>query len=371
MLIGVPKEIKSHESRVGLVPASVRDLTNSGHKVLVQSSAGNGIFAYDKDYEQVGAQIVGTAEEIFAKAELVIKVKEPQIEECNMLSEGQVLFTYLHLAPDPEQTQALVDAKCTAIAYETVTDKNGGLPLLAPMSEIAGRMSIQVGANCLETAKGGRGILLGGVPGVLPGKVLVIGAGASGTSASRVASGIGADVTVLDLSVARLRQIEEIFGTKVKTAYSTAETLERLLTEADLIIGAVLVPGANAPKLVSRTMLKKMKKGAVIVDIAIDQGGCLETSKPTTHAEPTFIEEGIVHYCVTNMPGVVAQSSSYALNNATLPYTKSLAKLGWKKAIAQDNDLGRGLANGVNIHAGKITCEPVAREQNKPFVAIQ
>ena len=367
MLIGVPKEIKTHEYRVGLVPASVQDLVKNGHKVIIQKNAGDGIFAYDKEYQEAGATIVDSAEEIFQKAEMVIKVKEPQLNECKMLNEGQVLFTYLHLAPDPEQTNALKESGCTAIAYETVTDKNGGLPLLAPMSEIAGRMSIQVGANCLETAKGGRGILLGGVPGVLPGKVLVIGGGASGTSAIRVATGIGADVTVLDLSVARLRQIEEIFGAKVKTAYSTIAKLQALLTEADLVVGAVLVPGANAPKLISREMLKKMKKGSVVVDIAIDQGGCLETSKPTTHSKPTFNEEGVIHYCVTNMPGVVAQSSSYALNNVTLPYAKSIANNGWRKAIEKDS----GLAMGVNINAGHITCEPVAREQNQPYKSIQ
>ena len=363
MLIGVPKEIKTHEYRVGLVPESVRDLVESGHNVLVESGAGRGIVAEDEHYEAAGATMVPSREKIFEKVDMIVKVKEPQIEECQILREGQVLFTYLHLAPDRKQTEALCASGCTAIAYETVTDERGGLPLLAPMSEIAGRMSIQVGAHCLETAQGGRGILLGGVPGTLPAKVVVIGAGASGSSAVRIAAGVGADITVLDLSIEKLRSVENIFANTVRTAYSSAAVLERLLAEADLVVGAVLVPGANAPKVISREMLKGMKRGSVVVDIAIDQGGCLETSKPTTHAEPTFVEEDVVHYCVTNMPGVVAQSSSYALNNVTLPYARALAAKGWERAVAED----AGLRNGVNVSGGKVTYEAVARAQGREY----
>ena len=366
VLIGVPKEIKTHEYRVGLVPESVQDLVGAGHRVLVERGAGRGIFADDEQYEAAGAVMVSTREEIFEKVDMIVKVKEPQLEECALLREGQVLFTYLHLAPDREQTEALCASGCTAIAYETVTDVHGGLPLLAPMSEIAGRMSIQIGAHFLETVQGGRGILLGGVPGTLPGKVVVIGAGASGSSAVRIAAGVGADITVLDLSMEKLRLLESVFANTVKTAYSSKAILERLLAEADLVVGAVLVPGANAPKVISREMLKGMKRGSVVVDIAIDQGGCLESSKPTTHAAPTFVEEEVIHYCVTNMPGIVAQSSSYALNNVTLPYARALAAKGWERAVAED----AGLRNGVNVSGGKVTYEAVAKSQGKAYTPL-
>jgi alanine dehydrogenase len=363
MRIGVPKEIKNHEYRVGLVPAGVRELVASGHQVLVQTSAGAGIGVEDAAYVAAGAKIVATAKEVFDGADMVVKVKEPQLAECKMLRPGQVLFTYLHLAADAAQANALMASGATAIAYETVTAPNGSLPLLTPMSEVAGRMSVQVGAASLQKANGGLGVLLGGVPGVPPAKVVVLGGGVSGTSAAEIAVGMRADVTVVDRSLKRLRELDALFGGRLKTAASTAEAIESLVTQADLVIGAVLVVGAAAPKLVTRDMVSKMKKGAVMVDISIDQGGCFETSRPTTHAEPTFVVDGVVHYCVTNMPGAVPRTSTFALTNATLPYVRQLADLGVEKALAADPHL----AAGLNVHAGAITCEAVARDLNLAF----
>lgn len=363
MLIGIPKEIKVHEYRVGMTPASVREAVLHGHAVLVQSGAGAGIGCDDTAYREVGAEVVATAEEVFARAEMVVKVKEPQPNECAMLREGQILFTYLHLAPDPVQANLLSQSGCTAIAYETVTDNRGGLPLLAPMSEVAGRMSIQVGAMCLQKAAGGRGILLGGVPGVLPARVVIIGGGIAGTQAARVAVGMGAEVTILDNSLARLRYLDDIFGFRLRTVYSTVQALEETTQQADLVIGAVLIPGAAAPKLISRDHLAKMRTGSVLVDISIDQGGCFETSKPTTHQDPTYIVSGIVHYCVANMPGAVPYTSTIALNNATLPYTLALADKGWRRACREDPHL----LNGLNIHSGKISCKMVAEALNLKY----
>jgi alanine dehydrogenase len=356
MKIGVPKEIKIHEYRVGLVPAGVRELVGAGHQVLVQSGAGAGIGFEDAHYEAAGAEVAARAADVFSDAELIVKVKEPQLAECKMLRSGQTLFTYLHLAADPEQAHALMASGSTAIAYETVTAADGSLPLLTPMSEVAGRMSVQVGANCLQKANGGFGVLLGGVPGVPPAKVVILGGGVSGTHAAEMAVGLRADVTVVDRSVKRLRELSSIFGSRLKTVYSTAHAIEELVRDADLVIGAVLIAGAAAPKLVTRPMVKSMKPGAVLVDIAIDQGGCFETSRPTTHAEPTFILDGIIHYCVTNMPGAVPRTSTFALTNATLPYVKALADHGWRQALAAD----AGLARGLNVHAGQLTHEAVA-----------
>jgi alanine dehydrogenase len=363
MRIGVPKEIKNHEYRVGLVPSGVRELVASGHQVLVQSTAGAGIGVDDAAYVAAGAKIVETAKEVFDGAELVVKVKEPQLTECKMLRPGQVLFTYLHLAADPAQANALMASGATAIAYETVTSANGSLPLLTPMSEVAGRMSVQVGADSLQKANGGVGVLLGGVPGVQPAKVVVLGGGVSGTAAAEIAVGMRADVTVVDRSLKRLRELDALFAGRLKTVASTADAIESLVTQADLVIGAVLVVGAAAPKLVTRDMVSKMKKGAVMVDISIDQGGCFETSRPTTHADPTFVVDGVVHYCVTNMPGAVPRTSTFALTNATLPYVRQLANLGVEKALAADPHL----AAGLNVHAGAITCEAVARDLNLPY----
>ena len=363
MRIGVPKEIKNHEYRVGLVPAGVRELVASGHQVQVQTTAGAGIGVDDAAYVAAGAKIVSSAQEIFDGAELVVKVKEPQLAECQMLRPGQTLFTYLHLAADPAQANALMASGATAIAYETVSAPNGSLPLLTPMSEVAGRMSVQVGAASLQKANGGLGVLLGGVPGVQPAKVVVLGGGVSGTSAAEIAVGMRADVTVVDRSLKRLRELDALFGGRLKTVASTAEAIESLVTQADLVIGAVLVVGAAAPKLVTRAMVGKMKKGAVLVDISIDQGGCFETSKPTTHADPTFVVDGVVHYCVTNMPGAVPRTSTFALTNATLPYVRQLADLGVEKALAADPYL----AAGLNVHSGEITCEAVARDLNIPY----
>jgi alanine dehydrogenase len=357
MKIGVPKEIKVHEYRVGMVPAGVKELVQAGHQVQVQTGAGAGIGCIDDTYRAAGATIAKGAEEIFASSDMVVKVKEPQLAECRMLRPGQVLFTYLHLAADREQTLALMASGATAIAYETVTAADGSLPLLTPMSEVAGRMSVQVGASCLQKANGDCGVLLGGVPGVAPAKVIVLGGGVSGTHAAEMAVGLRADVTVVDRSIKRLRELSALFGNQLKTVYSTAHAIEELVSDADLVIGAVLIAGAAAPKLVTRAMLKTMKPGAVLVDIAIDQGGCFETSRPTTHAEPTYVEEGVIHYCVTNMPGAVPRTSTFALTNATLSYVKSLADLGWQKAIAADVGLGRGL----NVHAGQITYAAVAK----------
>jgi alanine dehydrogenase len=356
MLIGVPKEIKTHEYRVGLVPSSVRELIHNGHQALVQTGAGQGIGFDDEAYKAAGAEIAPTAAEVFAKAEMIVKVKEPQPNECKMLRSGQLLFTYLHLAPDPEQTKGLLESGCTAVAYETVTNARGDLPLLSPMSEVAGRMSVQVGAHCLEKEPGGAGILLGGVPGVPPGKVVILGGGVSGTHAARMAMGLEAHVTVIDRSLDRLKQLDEEFGSKLYTQYATVDAIEQHVIGADLVIGAVLVPGAAAPKLVTRAMLKRMRPGSVLVDISIDQGGCFETSKPTTHANPTYVVDGIVHYCVANMPGAVARTSTFALNNATLPFAVALANKGYRRACAEDVHLRHGL----NIHAGKVTYKAVA-----------
>lgn len=367
MRIGVPKEIKNHEYRVGLTPAGARELVAHGHEVMVETMAGAAIGLSDEKYLAAGAHIVSTANEVFADAELVIKVKEPQPAECKRLQEGQVLFTYLHLAPDPEQTKALVKSGCVAIAYETVTDSRGGLPLLAPMSEVAGRMSIQAGAHALEKAQGGLGVLLGGVPGVAPADVVILGGGVVGYNAARVAVGMGARVTVLDKSLARLNQLDQLFEGRLLTEYSTTDAVEHHVTRADLVIGAVLVPGAAAPRLVTRAMLKLMKPGAVVVDVAIDQGGCFETSKPTTHQDPTYVVDGIVHYCVANMPGGVARTSTFALTNATLPYALALAGKGYRKALLDDVHLREGL----NVHEGKITYKAVAEALGHPYTPTQ
>ena len=356
MLIGTPKEIKNHEYRVGLTPAGVRELNSRGHQVMIQVGAGLGIGIADEMYRHAGAELVANADEIFRRAEMIVKVKEPQPDECRMLWEGQVLFTYLHLAPDPEQTKALIDSGCVAIAYETVSDGRGGLPLLAPMSEVAGRMSIQAGAHAMEKAQGGNGVLLGGVPGVAPANVAIIGGGVVGYNAARIAVGMGADVSILDRSLTRLGWLDTVFDGRLKTLYSTADAVEDCVAQADLVIGAVLVPGAAAPKLVTRKMLKSMKPGAVIVDVAIDQGGCFETSRPTTHQAPTYLVDGIVHYCVANMPGGVARTSTFALTNATLPHVLALADKGYKNAMLADPHL----RDGLNIHLGKVTYKAVA-----------
>jgi len=356
MLIGVPKEIKNHEYRIGLTPAGVRELVVNGHDVMVENNGGAAIGFDNEQYIAAGAKIIDTAEEIFATAEMIIKVKEPQPNECQMLRPGQLLFTYLHLAPDPQQTELLVASGATCIAYETVTDARGTLPLLAPMSEVAGRMSIQAGAHHLEKAQGGLGCLLGGVPGVAPAKVLVIGGGVVGTQAARMAVGMGADVTILDRSLPRLRQLDDEFQGRLKCVYSTADAVEQYAVEADLVVGAVLIPGAAAPKLLTRNIIAKMKEGAVVVDVAIDQGGCFETSKATTHQEPTYVVDGVVHYCVANMPGGVARTSTMALTNATLPFAVALANKGAKQALLDDEHL----LNGLNVHAGKVTYQAVA-----------
>ncbi|WP_341504157.1 alanine dehydrogenase [Gallaecimonas sp. GXIMD4217] len=364
MIIGVPKEIKNHEYRVGMVPASVREVIGHGHQVFVETNAGAGIGFTDEDYIAAGAQILPTADDVFAKAEMIVKVKEPLAEERVRLREGQLLFTYLHLAPDLPQTEDLVKSKCVAIAYETVTDDKGGLPLLAPMSEVAGRMSIQAGALALEKSKGGRGMLLGGVPGVDPAKVVVIGGGVVGSNAARMAVGLRADVTILDRNIDTLRRLDSEFQGRAKVVYSTVDALERHVLEADLVIGAVLIPGAAAPKLVTADHIKRMKTGAAIVDVAIDQGGCFETSKATTHAEPTYIVDDVVHYCVANMPGAVARTSTFALNNATLPYIIKLANKGYKQALQED----KHLLAGLNVIHGQITCKEVAEAHGLPFV---
>jgi alanine dehydrogenase len=363
MRVGVPKEIKNHEYRVGLVPSGVRELAAAGHQVFVQAGAGAGIGVDDAAYIAAGAQIVGTAEEVFAAAEMIVKVKEPQLAECKMLRADQVLFTYLHLAADPAQAKALMDSGASAIAYETVTSPEGSLPLLTPMSEVAGRMSVQVGAASLQKANGGLGVLLGGVPGVPPAKVVILGGGVSGTSAAEIAVGMRADVTVVDRSLKRLRQLDAQFAGALQTAASTTEAIESLVIQADLVIGAVLVAGAAAPKLVTRDMVRRMRPGAVMVDISIDQGGCFATSRPTTHAEPTFVVDGVVHYCVTNMPGAVPRTSTFALTNATLPYVKVLADLGLAQALAGDPHF----AQGLNVHAGAITHDAVARDLSLPY----
>ena len=356
MRIGVPKEIKTQEDRVGLVPAAVRELTARGHTVFVQAGAGAGIGFADDVYRAAGADVTETAEAVFTAADLVVKVKEPQAEEIARLRPGQVLFTYLHLAADRAQTEALLRSGATAIAYETVTDARGALPLLSPMSEVAGRMSVQVGAHCLEKEQGGAGILLGGVPGVPPAKVVILGGGVAGTNAARVAMGMEASVAVIDKSLPRLKELDLQFGAMMRTLFATTETIEQEVCSADLVVGAVLLPGDAAPKLITRKMVRQMRPGSVFVDIAIDQGGCSETSRPTTHANPTYVEEGVVHYCVTNMPGAVARTSTIALNNATLPFVLALADLGWREAMRADPHL----AAGLNVHEGRITHAAVA-----------
>jgi len=355
--IGVPKEIKTHEYRVGLTPAGARELAQLGHQVMVEHDAGAGIGFGDDVYRNAGATVLNTAAEVFATAGLIVKVKEPQPVEIALLRKGQILFTYLHLAADKVQTLGLLKSGATCIAYETVTDRAGTLPLLAPMSEVAGRMAVQVGAHCLEREQGGAGILLGGVPGVPPAKVVVLGGGVSGTNAARMAVGLEASVTIIDKSLPRLKELDLQFGPRATTLFATTAAIEQAVLAADLVIGAVLVPGAAAPKLVTRDMVRRMRPGSVLVDIAIDQGGCFETSRPTTHSNPTYVEEGVVHYCVTNMPGAVARTSTHALTNATLPFVLALAGKGWRQAMLDDEHL----AEGLNIHAGQVTHIAVAR----------
>ena len=364
MKIGVPKEIKNHEYRVGMVPGSVRELVNRGHEVFVETEAGAGIGMRDADYELVGARILPSAAEVFDTAEMIVKVKEPQAVERAMLREDHTLFTYLHLAPDAPQTEDLVNSGATCIAYETVTDTRGRLPLLAPMSEVAGRLSIQAGAACLEKSRGGSGVLLGGVPGVEPGKVVIIGGGTVGLNSAQMAIGLGARVVILDRNVEVLRFLDATFESRIETIYSSADTIERHLRDADLVVGGVLIPGAAAPKLVAREDLSKMKPGSVLVDVAIDQGGCFETSQPTTHAEPTYVVDGIVHYCVANMPGAVPRTSTFALNNATLPFTIQLAEKGAKQAMLDNPHL----LEGLNVHHGMVTYEDVARDLGYDYV---
>jgi alanine dehydrogenase len=365
MKIGCPTEIKPQEFRVGLTPSAAMEAVNNGHDVIVQSGAGIGAGFDDASYEAAGAKILDTAEEIFAAADMIVKVKEPQAGERKMLREGQLLFTYLHLAPDPEQTKDLLASGATCIAYETVTDRNGGLPLLAPMSEVAGRLAPQVGAWTLQKANGGRGVLMGGVPGVGPARVMVIGGGVVGTHAARIAAGMGADVTVLDRSLVRLRYLDDVYGGVFKTSYASAQNTIELAREADMIIGAVLIPGAAAPKLISRAQLSELKPGAALVDVAIDQGGCFETSKATTHHDPVYEVDGIMHYCVANMPGAVARTSTIALGNATMPFMLALANKGWKKACADDPHLKAGL----NVHAGKLTYAAVGEALKMDFIS--
>lgn len=367
MLVGVPKEIKNHEYRVGLTPPSVHELVAHGHQVLVQRGAGLEIGLDDDQYLAAGAAIADSAQEVFARADMIVKVKEPQPHECALLRPGQVLYTYLHLAPDPEQTAALVASGAVCIAYETITGPSGGLPLLAPMSEVAGRMAIQAGASHLEKSKGGMGLLLGGVPGVAAGHVVILGAGVVGTNALQMAVGAGARVTVLDKNADRLRQLDLVYGNRIATLYSTSHALEQAVLSADLVIGGVLVPGAAAPKLVTRAMVARMKQGAVVVDVAIDQGGCFETSRPTTHADPTFVVDGVIHYCVANMPGAVARTSTFALNNATIGHAVALAGKGWRRALADDIHLRRGL----NVCQGKVTFEAVAQALGYDYVPAE
>ncbi len=367
MRIGCPKEIKPQEYRVGITPVAAAEAVHHGHEVLIERGAGEGAGFADSEYEAAGARILPDAASVFAEAEMIVKVKEPQPEERRMLRRGQVLFTYLHLAPDPEQARDLIESGVTAIAYETVTDPQGTLPLLAPMSEVAGRLAPQMGAWALQKANGGRGVLLGGVPGVAPGRVVVIGGGVVGTNAARIAHGMGADVTVLDKSLPRLRQLDEAFGGEIRTRYASRGDLLDLVSEADLVIGAVLIPGAAAPKLIRRADLALMKKGAVIVDVAIDQGGSVETARPTTHADPIYEVDGIIHYCVANMPGAVPRTSTIALSHATMPFMLKLADLGWREALRRDPHL----ADGLNIHAGMVTNQAVAEALGLPFVPVE
>lgn len=363
MKIGVPKETKIHEYRVGMTPSSVRELTHLGHQVIIESDAGLGIGFDNQSYQLAGAEIAETAAKVFAETDMIIKVKELQPSEYAQLRPGQILFTYLHLAPDPQQTKGLLESGCIAIAYETVTDSFGGLPLLAPMSEVAGRMSIQVGASFLEKRNGGAGILLGGVAGVPPGKVVILGGGVAGANAAKMAIGLGAKVAIFDKNPQRLNELDWMFPGKLQTLYSTKDTVEKYVINADLVVGAVLVTGATTPKLITHEMIKKMRPGSVVVDIAIDQGGCFETSHPTTHAQPAFIVDDVVHYCVTNMPGAVPRTSTIALNNVTLPFIVALAEKGYQQALYEDNHL----RNGLNIFKGNVTHKVVARELNLPY----
>ncbi len=363
MLIGIPKEIKDHEYRVGATPAGVRELVNAGHKVLVQKDAGSAIDFSDDQYVKAGAKIAANAKEVYAKAEMILKVKEPQKSECDIIRKGQIIFSYLHLAAEPHLTKMLIKSGCVAIAFETVTANDRSLPLLAPMSEVAGKLSIQAGATALQKANGGRGILLGGVPGVARGKVLILGGGVSGTNAAKVAIGMGAEVVILDKSLSRIRYLCDIFGNSAEALYASLENIEKYALEADVIVGAVLIPGAAAPKLITAKMVKKMKKGAVMVDISIDQGGCFETSKPTSHSNPTYVLDGIVHYCVTNMPGATARTSTQALENSTLPFSLALATKGYKKAMSDD----KHLLAGLNVIDGKVTYKAVAEALGLKF----
>lgn len=367
MKIGVPREIKNNEYRVGLTPASVRELTSRGHTVVVESGAGEAIGLTDAQYLAAGAELASAPAAIFAACEMIVKVKEPQAQECAMLRPGQILYTYLHLAPDPEQTAALIKSGAICIAYETITGPGGGLPLLAPMSEVAGRMAIQAGAAHLEKSKGGMGILLGGVPGVAASHVVILGAGMVGTNALQMAVGCGARVTVIDKNVDRLRQIDIVFGNRVNTMFSNAHSIEEAVHDADLVVGGVLIPGAAAPKLVTADMVARMKTGAVVVDVAIDQGGCFETSHPTTHTDPTFVVDGVVHYCVANMPGAVARTSTFALNHATIAHAIALADKGWQRALGDDMHL----LNGLNVADGKVTYAAVAHDLGYDYVEPQ
>ena len=367
MIIGVPQEVKNNEFRVGLTPGNVSGLCQQGHSVLVQRGAGSQIGLSDESYRIAGATLINSAAEIYSKADMIVKVKEPQPQECSMLREDQILFTYLHLAPDPIQTKALLDSGATCIAYETVTSMNGALPLLAPMSEVAGRMSIQAAASHLEKTHGGLGVLMAGVPGVAPAKVVILGGGVVGRNALQIAVGMGAEVCIFDRDIERLRQIDALYGNRVRTFYSDPLSVEREVCAADAVIGAVLLPGAAAPKLVSHEMVRKMKAGSVVVDVAIDQGGCFETSKPTTHADPTFLVDGVIHYCVANMPGAVARTSTFALTNATYPFVEVLANRGMMKALS----INHHLRNGLSVHRGILTSEPVAQAQRLDYVSAE
>jgi alanine dehydrogenase len=367
MIIGVPQEVKNNEFRVGLTPGNVSGLCQQGHSVLVQRGAGSQIGLSDESYRIAGATLINSAAEIYSKADMIVKVKEPQPQECSMLREDQILFTYLHLAPDPIQTKALLDSGATCIAYETVTSMNGALPLLAPMSEVAGRMSIQAAASHLEKTHGGLGVLMAGVPGVAPAKVVILGGGVVGRNALQIAVGMGAEVCIFDRDIERLRQIDALYGNRVRTFYSDPLSVEREVCAADAVIGAVLLPGAAAPKLVSHEMVRKMKAGSVVVDVAIDQGGCFETSKPTTHADPTFLVDGVIHYCVANMPGAVARTSTFALTNATYPFVEVLANWGMMKALS----INHHLRNGLSVHRGILTSEPVAQAQRLDYVSAE
>jgi alanine dehydrogenase len=367
MVVGTVKEIKDNEYRVGLVPGGVKTLVDSGHKVLVETRAGEGSGISDEEYRQAGAEIVGTAAEVWKQAEILVKVKEPIEPEYGLMREGQILFTYLHLAPLPKLTRALLERKVTGVAYETITGPDGSLPLLTPMSEVAGRMSIQVGARYLERVNGGRGVLLGGVPGVPPAEVIIIGGGVVGMNAAKMAVGLGARVTILDRSVAKMQYIDDVFGGHVATLMSNPIAIARAVARADVLVGAVLIPGAAAPKLVSRAMVSAMKKGSVIVDVAVDQGGCIETTHPTTHSDPTYEVDGVVHYCVANMPGAVPRTSTFALTNVTFPYLLRIARKGLKQALKEDPSLGPG----VNTYGGKLTCAPVAEAQGLPYTPLE